>query len=177
MSSHATPKSVVICCVGVEPGPLSLQVRPPAHSHAASSKQVLSAHCGELRMHVDPWLQQSQGNSEQPAQRRQALSPAQLASEVQQVPLSTFTQLPLASMLSSVHGSKSLQRSAAAGSMTQQRSVQLLRQSSVSMSFPSSHCSPGSTLPSPQRGAAAADVVPSTFVTTRLVDATFAFLV
>src|SRR5215469_10926738 len=54
MSSHATPNSVVICCVGVEPGPLSLQVRPPAHSHAASSKQVLSAHCGESRMHVEP---------------------------------------------------------------------------------------------------------------------------
>jgi len=70
-------------------------------------------------MHAAPWSQQSQGKSEQPAHSRQVPSPAQLASEVQQVPLSMFLQPPLGSRMSSVQGSKSLQRSAASGSMVQ----------------------------------------------------------
>src|SRR5262249_10119297 len=54
MSSHATPKAVVICCVGVEPGPLSLQVRPPAPSPAAPAKRVLSPARGDFRLHGEP---------------------------------------------------------------------------------------------------------------------------
>src|SRR5262249_18659677 len=134
MSTHAWPKAADIPAVGDRlSGGVDSSVHVSSlHSHAASSKQVLSSHCGELRMHVAPWSQQSQGNSEQPAHSRQALSPAQLESEVQHWPLSTFTHRPLSgSTLSSVQGSKSLHRSAASGSMTQHGcNVQSLRQSS-----------------------------------------------
>src|SRR5262249_33159812 len=80
-------------------------------------------------------------------------------SEVQHVPLSMFLQPPLGSSTSSVHGSKSSQRFAASGSMVQHFwSVQSLRQSSVSIELPSSHCSPPSTMPFPHRGPEAAAV-------------------